>query len=90
MTSKFSFEELSEKCVDIIKNNDPKKSIDLISNIEYLKNNKLGMNNALKIYKTYAGESSNYDTKKNQKKISPYVKEVKKNKSKAELYVNSK
>ena len=86
MPNSISLNNLSNKCIEIIKNNDPEKSIDLISKIEYSKNNKIGINDALKIYKTYGGESVNYDS---NKKISTYTKNVNKNKSKAESYVNS-
>ena len=74
------FNILETKIKNIIKNNDPEKSIKLISEIKLPEGNKLiGKNGALRIYRNYAENSVEYDSKKYQTNINSYKEKVNKN-----------
>ena len=78
--------DIARECKDIIKNNSPKKSIDIISKIKLSNGEKIGKDNALKIYKIFSLDSVEY---KDEHKFnySKYKKGVDKNLSEAEKYV---
>jgi hypothetical protein len=78
--------DLTNNSINIIKNNTPEKSINMISNMTLNDNkNKIGKTQALKIYKAYADESVIYDNKyKND--INRYKNNVEKNVNKATKY----
>ena len=74
------FNILETKIKNIIKNNDPEKSIKLISEFKLPESNKLiGKDGATKIYRNYAENSVEYDSKKYQNNINSYKQKVDKN-----------
>jgi hypothetical protein len=77
------------ECKDIIKKNSPEKSIDIISKMKTPDGEKIGKDNALKIYKIFSLESVEYkdEYKFNYRK---YMKNVDKNIDKATKYQESK
>lgn len=78
---------LSKECQNIIKNNTPEDSIELISNIQSsINGKKLGKEKALKIYYLYADSSVEYEEKKYRFNISKYEKKVDNNIKRAENY----
>jgi hypothetical protein len=81
------YNELSIKCIDIIRNNQPKTSINIISNMKNENGEKIGKETALLIYNAYSKNSVNYDEKKYKNNISTYIKKVNSNISSAEKFV---
>ena len=74
------YDLLETKIKNIINNNDPKKSIDLISKTRLPQSNKeIGRETALKLYKSYSENSVNYDSKKYQTNINSYKQQVNNN-----------
>lgn len=79
------YQNLSNKCKTVITNNDPNKSINLISKMKSPgSGEKIGREKALKIYNAYSDNSVNYDSKNHQNNISTYKKKVNSNINKAE------
>ncbi len=78
-----SYDKLSNKCIDIIKNKEPKEAIKLISNLKTENNSIIGNETAKKIYKLYCNESVKYDSNKYSENISDYKNKVNKNIKKA-------
>jgi hypothetical protein len=76
--SSVNYDDLTKKCKTIIRNNDPKDSIEKISKIE---NNKkeIGTKKALMIYSVYKDESVKYEPKKYDNNINLYKSKVAKN-----------
>jgi len=58
-----NYSDLQKKCKNIIKNNTPEKSLDIISNIQFDNKGKVGMDNAINIYKCFAVKSIEWDDK---------------------------
>lgn len=78
---------LAHECQNIIKNNSPEKSIDLISNIKHsVSGEKFGKEKALKIYYLYSDQSVEYDVEKYRFNISKFTNKVNSNIKKAEKY----
>lgn len=79
---------LARECQNIIKNNSPEESIELISNIQSSVNGKkLGYEKALQIYYLYSDQSVKYDQNKYRYNIDKFTKKVSINEKKAEKYV---
>ena len=70
------FNKLTDDCKNIIKNNNPTKSIDIISNLKLKNNSSIGNDNSFSIYKKYAEESINYDKKIYKNNINSYKEKV--------------
>lgn len=82
-----NYDTLTQKCKNIIKNNDPEKCIDKISNMRSPGDGKkLGTDIALKIYNAYSSESVSYDSNKYKNNINDYKKDVNANINKANKY----
>ena len=71
--------DLAKECETIIKNNNPEKSMDLISNIILPSNKKVGKKLAFKIFIVYSDKSVKYDSKIYQNDINSFKRKVKKN-----------
>jgi len=78
-----SYDKLSNKCINIIKNKPPNVAISLISNLKTEDNNSIGYDTAKKIYKLYADESVKYTSTKYSENITEYTNKVNKNIKKA-------
>lgn len=76
--STINYDDLTKKCKTIIRNNNPKDSIEKISKI---KNNKkeIGSEKALMIYSVYKNESVKWEPKKYDNNITLYKSKVSKN-----------
>ena len=83
-----SYDNLTNKCKNIIQKNNPSESINKIANFKSPGGNVLGKEMALKIYKIYSNESVKYDSKKYETNISSYKKSVKNNLEKAKQSIN--
>ena len=84
-----TYNNLSIKCRDIIRNNQPENSINIISNMINENGKKIGRDNALKIYNVYSNESINYDEKKYRNNIGTYIKKIDSNISSAQNFVKN-
>ena len=78
-----SYDKLSNKCINIIKNNPPKEAINLISNLKTEDNNIIGKETAKKIYKLYSNYSVKYSSTKYSENITKYTNKVNNNIKKA-------
>lgn len=78
-----SYDKLSNKCINIIKNKPPNVAINLIANLKTEDNNSIGYDTAKQIYKLYADESVKYTYSKYSENISYYTNKVNKNIKKA-------
>lgn len=86
MSSK-QFNNFSNKCYSILENNSPQQAISLLAEIRHFKTNeKLGYDNALKVYKIYAEKTVKYDSKKYKNNITGYKNRVNRNINSAEEY----
>ncbi len=74
-----NYADLSNECKKIIKNNTPEKSLEKISNIRVQNNDKLGINNAIKVYKYFSDYSVEWENSKYSNNITSYKKKVDKN-----------
>lgn len=74
-----SHTDLAKECETIIKNNNPEKSMQMISNIILPSNKKVGKKLALEIFMVYADKSVKYDAKIYQNNINSFKNKVKKN-----------
>lgn len=85
------YDNLTKKCKNTIKNNNPKESINIISDMNLPgKKNKIGNENALKIYKVYADESCKYNSTLYKNDINSYKKKVNNNINEAKKYSKNK
>lgn len=76
MTNK-KYYDLAKECKIIIQNNNPTKSMEIISNIRTPQNNKkLNKSDALKIYILYADLSVKYDENKYGNNVNLYKKKI--------------
>jgi hypothetical protein len=83
------FDGLSTKCVNTIKNNDPSSSINIISKMKLPgSSEKIGKDNALKIYKIYADDSVEFKSSRYKSNINNYKKKVNNNISIAEKSIS--
>ena len=88
--SNTSANNITKKCKEIIKNNSPQKSIDIISNIiNPVDKNKFGPENALKIYKVLSDDSEEYDINKYKNNINKYKNNVNNNINKASKHAKN-
>jgi len=72
--------DLEKQCINIIKKNTPEKSLEKISNLKiYSKDNKIGVNDAVKIYKCLSDESVEWKNSKYSNNITSYKKKVNNN-----------
>jgi hypothetical protein len=91
MVLKSEYSILTEKCINIIKNNPPDKAINKISNLKKPNCDIFGEDFALKLYKTYSNKSVDYDSEKYANNVSSYKNNIKKNmKMATETYNNMK
>ena len=83
---------ITNKCKNIIKNNSPENSINIIANmINPVDKNKFGKENALKIYNVLCDSSIDYDINKYKNNINKYKDNINNNINKAAKYAkNSK
>ena len=80
---------LTDKCINIIKNNTPETAIKKISSLKKIyKKDKIGDDLALKIYNVYADKKIDYDVKKYANNESDYQKKINNNIKKASSYIN--
>jgi len=87
MKDQGSYDLLSTKCINIIKNNSPQDSVNMIANLKLpCDKNKIGINKALEIYKLYADESVEYDSVKYRNNINEYKKKVNNNINNSKKY----
>ena len=70
-----SFNNISKNCLNIIKNNSPEKSINIISKMK-VGNENIGNEFALKIYKSFSNSVVEYDCKLYCNNISEYKNKV--------------
>jgi len=70
-----SYNIISKNCLNIIKNNSPEKSINIISKMK-VGNNNIGNEDALKIYKSFSNSIVDYDSKLYCNNISQYKNKV--------------
>lgn len=70
-----SYNIISKNCLNIIKNNNPEKSINIISKMK-IDDNKIGSEVALKIYKSFSSSVVDYDSKLYSNNISQYKNKV--------------
>jgi tryptophanyl-tRNA synthetase len=76
-----------KECKKIIKNNSPDKSVQKIAKLKLKdRNNNIGIDNALNIYKCFSDESVEWDSIKYANNITTYKKKVKKNVNNAVKY----
>jgi len=81
------YDNLSNKCKNTIKVNNPEISINIISNMKLPgSNDKIGKESALKIYNLYSDESVEYKSSNYQNNINKYKTKVKHNINIAEKY----
>jgi hypothetical protein len=81
------YDILSKKCINTIKTNDPKESINIISNMKLPgSSNKIGKDSAFKIYKLYSEESVEYKSSEYRNNINSYKKKVNNNINVAQKY----
>ena len=81
-----NYADFSNKCKDIIKNNTPEKSLEKISNLKIQNNNKIGIDNAIKVYKCFSDNSVEWDDAKYSNNITSYKKKVNNNISKVVIH----
>jgi len=75
-----NYSDLEEQCKNIIKNNTPEKSLEKISNLKiYSKNNIIGKDDAIKIYKCLSDSSIEWDNSKYSNNIRLYKKKINSN-----------
>lgn len=78
--SNVNYDDLTKKCKTIIRNNNPKDSIEKISKIKNNgSNNIIGTKTALMIYSVYKDDSVKYEPKKYDNNINLYKSKVDKN-----------
>jgi len=70
------FNKFTNDSIKIIKENGPKKSMDIISNMKLTNNSNIGNDNAFSIYEKYAENSVDYDKKKYKNDINDFKKKV--------------
>jgi hypothetical protein len=70
-----SYNNISKNCLNIIKNNSPEKSINIISKMK-IHDNKIGNESALKIYKSFSSSVVDYDSKLYCNNVSKYKEKV--------------
>jgi len=70
-----SYNIISKNCLNIIKNNSPEKSINIISKMKF-GNNNIGNESALKIYKSLSSSLVDYDSKLYCNNVSQYKNKV--------------
>ena len=70
-----SYNIISKNCLNIINNNSPEKSINIISKMK-VGNNSIGNEYALKIYKSLSTSLVDYDSKLYSNNISQYKNKV--------------
>ena len=70
-----SYNIISKNCLNIIKNNSPEKSINIISKMK-IGNNNIGNESALKIYKSLSSSLIEYDSKVYCNNVSQYKNKV--------------
>ena len=74
-----NYSDLKKECINIIKNNTPEKSLEKISNIKIHKDNTVGKDDAIKIYKFLSDKSIEWDNSKYSNNINLYKKKVNSN-----------
>ena len=75
-----NYSALEKQCKNIIKNNTPEKSLEKISNLKiYCKDNLIGKDDAIKIYKCLSDNSIEWDNSKYSNNISSYKKKINSN-----------
>jgi hypothetical protein len=83
--------KLTNKCIDIIKNNNPDDSLDKISNLRIPgTSDNLGYSTALKIYEHYSNDSVPYSSEEYKNNINEYKDKVNRNIKKARNYAKNK
>jgi len=86
MSSK-QFNNYSNKCYSILENSSPQQAIALLAEVRHFRTNeKLGFDNALKIYKLYSEKTVKYDSKKYKNNITGYRNKIHRNINEAEEY----
>jgi hypothetical protein len=78
-----SYDDLSNRCKEIIRNKSPEDAINLIAKLKIENGLYVGLNTAKKIYKIYGDESVKYNSNDYGENISTYSKKVKNNINKA-------
>jgi hypothetical protein len=78
-----SYDDLSNRCKEIIRNKSPEDAINLMSKLKIENGSYIGINTARKIYKLYGNESVKYNSNDYGENISSYSKKVKNNINKA-------
>lgn len=82
------YDNISKNCKNIISNNNPKNSINIISNMVIPGSNvKIGKDSASQIYKTYADNSVEYNNNKYKNNINKYKTKVDSNINKASISI---
>ena len=76
--SSLNYDNLTKKCKTIIRNNNPKDSIEKISKIES-NTKEIGTKKALMIYSVYKDDSVKWEPKKYDNNIGLYKSKVSKN-----------
>ena len=75
-----NYSDLEKQCKNIIKNNTPEKSLEKISNLKiYSKDNIIGKDDAIKIYKCLSDNSIEWDNSKYSNNIKLYKKKINSN-----------
>jgi hypothetical protein len=81
MGSEYNKIKISNEILSCVKNERPSIAIKKISNLNNSNGNKIGSNNALKLYSRHADLSVNYESDKYKNNISNYVIKVNNNKT---------
>ena len=83
------FDGLSTKCINTIKTNDPNSSINIISKMKLPgSSEKIGKDDAFKIYKIYADHSVEFKSSRYKSNINGYKKKVNNNINVAEKSIS--
>jgi len=79
MRNPISYDNLTNRCKEIIRNKSPNMAIGLISNLKLENGNCIGKNTAKEIYNIYINDSVKYEPNKYGNNISEYSNKIKKN-----------
>jgi hypothetical protein len=88
MIEEIYIDYIKYKIIDIVKNNNPKKSLLLISKIKLLNNKIIGQDKALDIYIRFSDYSVKYDRKTHEYNGTLWANQVNKNIYKAKKKEN--
>jgi hypothetical protein len=79
MRNPISYDNLTNRCKEIIRNKNPKMAVNLISNLKLENGTRVGRDTAKKIYNIYINDSVTYEPNKYGNNISEYSNKLKKN-----------